>query len=192
MLNLIKLALTLAVGAALGLGATVLATRDGFGFGAVRAGPWIAWPHIGSSNVDPYARAALSRTGQIPLGLAEGLTFLARTDDAGNPLFGNCTYRIGDPMPPGRYWTLTANTPAGFLIDNPAKHYGFTSQEIVRSADGKFEIVVGRSARPGNWLPMGDVAQFTLVLRIYDTPLSATAATLDRNAMPAITRDACS
>jgi len=192
LLTLLKLTLTLILAAALGLGATYLAVQRGRGFGAVSVGAWTAWPMLGSSNADPYARAILSRTGEIPLGLAEGLMFTARTDDAGEPLLAACSYVVAGAMPAGRAWTLTLANVRGFLVDNPARRHGFTSQEIVRAANGGFQIVVSRAARAGNWLPLGSVRQFTLGLRIYDTPLSATAATLDRTAMPSIKRERCS
>jgi hypothetical protein len=191
LLNLIKFALSLAFGAAIGLGATYVAVKRGHGFGLVRAGPWTAAPRAGSIEADPYARAVTSRTGEIPLGPAEGLMFVARTDDAGAPLKGKCSYRVGGPIPASRYWTLTTNTTAGFLIDNPARRYGFASPEIIRDANGGFSIIVSPSAQAGNWLPIGIASRFLLVLRIYDTPLS-TASALDSKAMPSIVQEGCS
>lgn len=192
MLTLLKLIVALILGAALGLGATYYAVQRGKGFGAVRAGAWTAWPMLGSNNADPYARAVLARTGEIPLGLAEGLMFTARADDAGGPLLAACSYLIGGAMPTGRTWTLTLTNMRGFLVDNPAHRYGFTSQDIVRAADGSFQIIVSRAARAGNWLPLGSGRQFTLLLRIYDTPLSAPGAALDKTPVPSIRLERCS
>jgi hypothetical protein len=191
LLSLLKLIVTLISGAALGLGTAYLAMHGGKGFGAVRVGVWVTWPLLGSDAADPYARAIVSRTGEIPLALAEGLTFTARTDETGEPLVATCTYRLSGAMPAARTWTLSLADPGGYLVDNPAHRYGFTSQEIVRAADGSVQIVVSRSARAGNWLPIGNVPQFLLLLRLYDTPLSATAATLDKSTMLSIKRDAC-
>jgi hypothetical protein len=191
LLNLVKLAFTLVLGAAIGLGATYLSVGRGLGFGAIHARAWTVWPRIGSNDVDPYARAALARSGQIPLGLAEGLMYVAQTDDKLEALSSRCSYRISGPMPTGRYWTLTPNTADGFLIDNPVKRYGFTSREIVRDSDGDWQIVVSPAANAGNWLPIGDIGHFILVLRIYDTTLSATASTLEPAMMPSIVREHC-
>jgi hypothetical protein len=191
LLNLVKFALTLALGAAIGLGVTYAALRRGHGFGLIHAGPWTGAPRAGAIDADPYARAVTAQTGEVPLGAAEGLMFVARTDDAGAPLDGRCSYRVAGPIPTSRYWTLTTDTPAGFLIDNPAHRYGFTSQEIVRDSNGGFAIIVSPSASPGNWLPIGAAGRFVLVLRLYDTPLG-TASTLDAKAMPSIAREACS
>ena len=51
------------------------------------------------------------------------------------------------------------------------QRHGFTSQEIIRRADGSFDIMIGPRARPGNWLPTGGVERYVLVLRLYDTPI---------------------
>ena len=98
--------MTLVLGVALGLALTWAAVERGYGFGAVKAGPWTAWPRTGSPDADPYARAVLSRSAEIPLALAEGLTFTATSDSGGVPLDGACRYTLsGAP-------TAISNTPA--------------------------------------------------------------------------------
>jgi len=179
------------VGIILGLAATYYAVERGEGFGVVRAGPWRGFPKSGSSDADPYARAVVSRTAEVPLGLAEGLTFIARTDESGKKLDPRCDYIVRGPVPVARDWTMTLMDPHGALIDNSAKQYGFTSAAILRAEDGLFTITISRAARPGNWLPLGQAKEFEIVLRLYDTPVSATAAALDAAAMPSITRGRC-
>ena len=190
MVNFLKTLVAVAIGIALGLTMTFFAVERGLGFGAVRAGPWIGWPKTGSRDADPYARAVLSRTGETPLGIAEGLSFVARNDSNGALLDPRCDYSLRGPTPAARWWTLSVMTPEGRLIDNAAHEYGFTSAEVVRSADGDFEISASRSARSGNWLPLPE-QPFVLVLRLYDTTISATASALDEKAMPSITRRRC-
>jgi hypothetical protein len=58
----------LAVAALVGLGATWLALSRGTAFGPVTIGAWTAWPKSGTREVDPYARAAIARSGELPLG----------------------------------------------------------------------------------------------------------------------------
>jgi hypothetical protein len=159
--------------------------------GLTRVGAWSVWPDMGSAEPNPYARAAIARDGIVPLGVAEGLAFAAETDDAGKALSGGCTYRLAGPMPATRTWTLTLTTTEGHLVENPAKRYGFTAQEILRDADGRFDIMIGPSARPGNWLPTGNLARFALVLKLYDTPLTATGTALKTAVLPKITRQGC-
>lgn len=190
-LNLIKAFLMAGAGVALGLAATAVAVREGVGFGAVQAGVWTAWPRNGTTEIDPYARAILARTGEIPLGLAEGLHLTARKDARGDWLNGRCVYLLSGRVPLGRYWTLTLANPEGFLIGNALERYGVTSSEIVRSDNGRFEIIVSGDARPGNWLPVGHEKRFILLLRLYDTVASASAGALEGSMLPNIQRQAC-
>ena len=180
-----------AIAAAVGLGGTYLAVDAGAGFGAVRVGPWTAYPRNGSVDADPYSRAVVARSGVMPLGLGEGLTFTARRDSGGQPLIGACEYKIAGFVPPTRYWTISAETPSGALIANPAGRHGFTSGEIVRGPDGSFVIAVAPGARAGNWLPVPARERFDLVLRLYDTPISGTSTVIDAARMPTITRLGC-
>ncbi len=177
-------------GILLGLCVTFAAMQSGFGFGAVRAGPWLAWPKNGAANSDPYARAGLAYSGEIPLGASEGVAFVASRDSAGRPFDPNCDYSVGGETPQARYWTLTVMTPSGRLVDNPAERNGFTSSEILRSADGGFSIALSHNARPGNWLPLGS-ASFILVLRLYETEFSAATEAFDASTLPNIARGAC-
>ena len=72
------------------------------------------------------------------------------------------------------------------------QRHGFTSQEIIRRADGSFEIIAGPRARPGNWLPTGGSERYVLVLRLYDTPIGVATRTGPRDApMPAIKQRPC-
>lgn len=158
-------------GLALGLVATVLSLNSGYGFNAMRAGPWTAWPQIGGLDIDPYARAVIARSGEAPLGRDQGLAFVAHDDSSGAPLDGACEYRVVDPLPAARLWTIGLASPDGALIANPTGRYVFSSADVLRREGGGFEISVSREARPGNWLSPGEARDFVLVLRLYDTAL---------------------
>jgi hypothetical protein len=192
LVQLLKMILTVLAGIALGLAATFFTIERGLGFGAVRAGPWTGWPKTGAKDADPYARAVLARTGELPLGTAEGLTFVAKGERQASLFDPRCDYKVHDPVPQARYWTLTASRTDGRLIPNAAKRYGFTSAEIVRATDGSFEIAVSPEVQPGNWLPVAPDEPFILVLRLFDTAMSASTTQLSRADMPRITRERCS
>lgn len=162
-------------GSALGLLATIVSLNSGYGFSALRAGPWTAWPSVGGAGVDPYARAAVARSGEAPLGRDQGLAFVASDDSSGESLRGDCQYSIIDPLPTARFWTLSLATPDGALIDNPAGRYGFSSVDVLRREGGAFSIAVSRNVRAGNWLSPGDARRFVVVLRLYDTPFDVDA-----------------
>lgn len=189
--QIFRLILTATLGVMLGLASTFFMVERGFGFGAVRAGPWTGWPETGSKDADPYARAVLSRSGELPLGSAEGLSFLARETSAGAAFDPHCDYIVRGPVPQARYWTLTAATPEGRLIANTARRYGFTSAEVLRGADGNFEITAARDVRPGNWLPVAANRPFVLLLRLYDTSISATTSQISAASMPSIVKGFC-
>lgn len=190
-LFLLKFLAAACAGAALGLAATYLMLERGGAFSAVEAGPWTAWPKNSSLEVDPYARAMLAYTGELPLGAAEGISFLAREDSAGAALNARCDYIVSGAVPKARYWTLSVLSADGFPVANAAQRYGFTSSEILRRPDGGFAIALSRSARPGNWLPIGDASKFVLALRLYDTDLNITSLALGAASLPSLIREGC-
>jgi len=177
--------------AAIGLGTTWLALNEGIAYGGVTLGAWTAWPKSGTPGIDPYSRAILARSGELPVGSGDGVTFLARADDNGRPLDGRCNVALSGITPQARFWTLTLYDPDGKLVANSVHRFGFTSQEVVRGANGAFEITIGPRARPGNWLPTGGVERYVLALRLYDTPVGlATRAGRDVS-MPSISVRGC-
>lgn len=182
---------SLAVGGVVGLGLTWVATLSGYGLGTVRAGPWEAWPKSGTEDADPYARASLARAGELPLEAADGLAFVASTDDAGAALDGRCDIRLSGSLPQARFWTLTVTDPRGRLIDNAANRYGFTSAEAVWNADGTLDIALGPRARPGNWLPTGARDRIVLTLRLYDAPVGLANRASDAPEMPKLVTERC-
>src|SRR6202161_1536996 len=179
---------TLLIAAVLGLGATWFTMTRGVAFGALRIGAWTAWPKSGSVDIDPYARATIARTGELPIGAGDGVAFYARTDDAGNNFDGRCTFTISGLTPAARYWTLTLYNLDGGLVANALDRHGFTSEEIVRQITGQFVINVAALARPGNWLPTGGIERYVLVWRLYDTPIGVATRTTKEGPMPAVTR----
>ncbi len=182
---------SLIVAAAVGLGATWLALTKGSAYGGVTIGAWTAWPKNGTPGIDPYARAMVARSGELPIGSGDGVAFYARSDDSGRELDGRCDAVLSGTTPQARYWSMTLYDPEGRLVANSMQRYGFTSQEIVRRADGSFEITVGPRARPGNWLPTGGVERYVLALRLYDTPIGMATRTGRDAPMPSITQKAC-
>ncbi|MBE7246572.1 MAG: DUF1214 domain-containing protein [Actinomycetospora chiangmaiensis] len=182
----------LALGGVLGLASADWATSGGYPFGGVQVGAWTAWPRAGAANADPYTRAVNARRGEIPLAVGEGLLLTAAADDEGQALDAACGYRIGGGTPPARAWTLTV---AGRGPRDPGHalvREGFTSTEVLRSADGRFAVILAPDVQPGNWLPSPRASgPVRLALRLYDTPVAASVGSLDRSTVPAITRLGC-
>lgn len=181
----------LIVAGAVGLGLTYFALTRGAAFGALTIGSWTAWPKTGTADADPYARASIARTGQLPVALGDGVSFTAKSDDNGRPLDGRCDVVLSGVTPAARFWTLSLYNDDGELIANAIDRYGFSSQEILRRADGSFEITVSPRANPGNWLPTAGVNRYTLVLRLYDTAVGVATKAGREVPMPAIETRNC-
>jgi hypothetical protein len=189
--DFVKVFLVCAVGLGLGLLASVYALSGSSPFDRIRIGSWELEAHAGSMDADPYARASKERSGEIPLAVGEGLQMIARFDDDGRALDAHCVYQIHPHVPAARYWTLSLVDENGYPVSNPAERYGFRSSEILREGNGDFVITVSAGAQPGNWLPIGNPGPFVLVLRLYDSPLGATAGAIDPAAAPHVTRTDC-
>jgi len=187
---LIDIALAILVATTVGFSTAWLAVEHGRLFGSVTIGPWTAWPEAGGPNADPYSVALLARSGEVPLGAGEGVTFTAVADSRGEPLSGDCVYVVEGQTPAARLWTLTAYDAEGRLIANPAHRSGFHSREILRHPDGTFTIAISPDVEPGNWLPTARLKELQLVLRLYDTPLT-TATEFVNIDMPEIDRVRC-
>jgi hypothetical protein len=188
---LLGLLFAFTVATVVGLGATWFALTQGTAFGAIAIGSWTAWPRTGTADIDPYARAAIARNGELPIGSGDGVAFFALTDDRGRNLDGRCDVILNGITPQARYWTLTLYDLEGQLIANSVDRQGFTSQEVVRNTDGSFAIIVAPRARPGNWLPTGGVERFVLVFRLYDTPVGVATRASREAPMPSIAVERC-
>lgn len=183
--------LALALATAVGLGSTWMTTTRGTEFGTLTIGAWTARPRIGTVDIDPYSRATITRNGELPIGTGDGIAFTASADDKKKPLDGRCDVVVSGVTPPARFWTLTLYDNKGHLVANTLQRYGFTSEEIVRGADGGFEVHVASRARSGNWLPTGGIERYTLMLRLYDTPVGVATRNKRDAPMPAVATAGC-
>ena len=183
--------LALLVAAVVGLGTTWMTTTRGTELGTLTIGAWTARPRTGTADVDPYSRATITRNGELPIGTGDGVAFTATPDDGRRPLDGRCDVVVSGVTPAARFWTLTLYDNKGHLVANSMQRYGFTSQEIVRGADGAFEIRIASRSRAGNWLPTGGIERYALMLRLYDTPVGVATRTQRDAALPAIATVGC-
>jgi len=124
---LLGTAFALIVAAVVGLGATWIALTRGTAYGGVNIGAWTAWPKNGTPGIDPYARAMMARTGELPVGSGDGVAFYANADDSAQPLDGRCDVLLSGITPQARFWTVTLYDPDGRLVANSAQRQGFTS-----------------------------------------------------------------
>ena len=190
MRRVLVLFIGVALALALGLWTAWLSVRSPAPIDVITLGPWQAWPNAGTESVDPYSRARLARTGEIPLGSGEGLVLLAQTDDSGNPLTSNCDYRIAGQTPPARLWTLAVEDAEGRIVSDRDTVAALGSDVLLRTPDGAFEIALSSDPKPGNWVSTDAARQFRVVVRLYDTTARLVTA-LTTLAMPRIVREGC-
>jgi hypothetical protein len=183
--------ITLLIATGVGLGATWITATRGVNVGTIKIGAWTARPKTGTSDIDPYSRASIARSGELPVGTGDGITFSTTTDDSGRTLDGRCDVSIKGVTPAARFWTLTIYDTKGQLVANSLQRYGFTSQELVRASDGAFEIRVTSRSRAGNWLPTGGLDRYILMLRLYDTPVGVATRTQKDAPMPSVVTTGC-
>jgi hypothetical protein len=183
--------LALCLAAIVGVGITWTTATKGTDLGTLTIGAWTARPKTGTSDIDPYSRATIVRNGELPIGTGDGVAFTATSDDGKKPLDGRCDVVVSGVTPAARFWTLTLYDNKGHLVANSLQRYGFTSQEIVRGADGAFEIRVASRSRAGNWLPTGGIERYALMLRLYDTPVGVATRTQRDAPMPTIATVGC-
>ncbi|WP_062208165.1 DUF1214 domain-containing protein [Aureimonas sp. AU12] len=183
----------LAIGIALGLGswsaATMLERFEGSDILVV--GPWHADRTAGSPGADPYSKARLARSGNLTLGLGEGVAFQARVDTQGRELRRECTYRLEGAYPPARIATLAAYDFEGRLIRGlEGRPDHLVSLDWMREDDNSAIVSVSAQAQPGNWLATTGDGGFILALTFYDSPISTDSGAAPI-AMPLITRTGC-
>ncbi len=179
-----------AVALAVGFGLSYFALSDGRLFGAIRVGPWAAWPEVGVPNPDPYTRAHLARAGALQLGRSEGIQFVAEQDSAGAALDRSCAYRLEGPTPVATFWTLAAVDDMGSNIAAVGTPLALDSARVVRRADGIAIVNVSAQLAPQNWLEIGGTGPFALVLTFYDTQVFSVLGS-SVTALPSIVRGTC-
>jgi hypothetical protein len=187
---LIQLLGMVAVALAVGFGLSYFTLTEGRQFGALRVGPWSAWPMVGSPSPDPYTRAYLAREGTLLLGVCVGLGLFAETDSAGAPLDRGCTYRIEGTTPVASFWTLRAVGVDGRDIARPDGRQALQSRQVARANDGSLVLYVSKALAPYNWLEITGAGPFQLVLTLYD-PSNLSGSGIAVDTLPAILKEGC-
>lgn len=161
------------------------------GVGAIRIGRWTAFPEVGTLLADPYSKARVAREGVLALGQAEGLAFVAESDESGEPLKRECAYTIEGSYPTARFWTLyAADQSLGVIGTGKPRQAALQSYEVLRQSDNSVVISVGGRPAPGNWLLTNGAGKMYFVLTFYDTPIASSTGLSDV-ALPRILKAGC-
>lgn len=183
------LSLAIAIGG--GGGSVWYALKIQDGVGAIRIGQWTAFPDIGTPAADPYSKARVAREGVLALGRAEGLSFVAENDAAGDQLKRECSYTIEGGFPTARFWTLyAADQSLGVVDTGKPRLAALQSYEVLREADNSVVISVGHRPMSGNWLLTDGSGRMYFVLTFYDTPIASSTGLSDVS-LPRIVKAGC-
>ena len=125
--------------AAVGIGATWLTATRGTELGTLTIGAWTARPKTGTADVDPYSRASIARSGELPIGTGDGIAFSATADDRKHPLDGRCDVVVSGVPPAARTRSATveenvelAKSPS--LEPSPVKSNRSTAMPLAANA----------------------------------------------------------
>jgi hypothetical protein len=154
-------------------------------------GPWWVWPKSGSQAADPYLKANIAAQSILPIGLGEGIALVAVSDNTGDALDGRCRYELAGRLPASRFFSIGVFRPEGEYVETPSQRHAFSGSELLRDEAGNWSIALQANVAPGNWLPAPAAGPMILILRLYDTPLSASAAGLAANGLPSLAKVAC-
>lgn len=190
MSNIVNFIGAVAVALVVGLGGTWYALSAKRGIETVVIGPWRATIEITPSGANPYVRAALARSGEMPVLATEAIVFSAVRDSRGEPLRAACAYRLAGGWVDARWWTLTVTDDRGRPLPEDDGPRTVNSAAVLRDGAGRFDIVLSAAARPGNWLSGRGGDRLGLVLRLYDTPLYVNGG-LPHAGLPQIVAEQC-
>lgn len=154
-------------------------------------GSWHTSREIRLDEWNPYAIANTARYGGLKLTSNNALYFIAKKDSENRDLSGSCEYALAGDGLDAKWWSVTVYNTDGSLIENPAERYSFNSTNLLRARSGGFNITIAANARPGNWIPLKQDADFTIVLRLY-LPGERSYLATNENGLPKIERGACS
>jgi len=182
--------MALAIAFGVGIWSTLLALEATAGFGAIRLGPWEAFPDAQTAGADPYAKSHRASAGALLYASAEGLRFTAGVDNEGQRLRAACSYRLSGHTPTARLWTLYTLGPGANAKHASALPTALNSRTILRQPDGSFAIEISAQAQPGNWLAVEQAGNFRLALTLFDTPAAGSSGLIDLS-MPTIQKTGC-
>lgn len=186
--------LCLVVGLVAGFGVAVQSVRAGtFGSGE-RIGAWETGRDFGSVDQSAKTRAVVALRGLLALPATEARYYTARFDDAGQPLTGNCTYRLTGGALAAQFWTVTLYDEAGYLVPNAPGVFSIGNMTMPPAEQGRWTIIVSPTEQPGRWLPTGAAAgvakPIALTLRAY-LPADGGKGNFTAAELPSVRKEGC-
>lgn len=161
---------------------------------SIHNGAWRTSATTGSTDANPWSRAAVAVAGLYALSRQEAIYYTAFSDSDGEPLRGECGYQLSGATPDARWWSLTVYGADHFLVPNPQDRYAVNAGNLPSAAAGRIELALSGDAAAiearADALPTPPEGPFSLTLRLYNPP-PETAQQLATLPVPIILRGAC-
>lgn len=153
----------------------------------IENGHWRTDATLASPGSSARVRAYLAIVGLMGLPLQETAYYERNTTEDGDPIDANGIYEIRGQDLPARWWSITLYNHDNFLTPNEYERYSVKGTEVAREPDGSFRILLARTPQEGNWIPLGDGYDMTVLLRLYN-PDPALAEQLETVTLPTVTK----
>ena len=178
------------VGLALGVGRAMRTGRAGAFGSDDTIGAWTTGRDFGTADQGATTRAVVAMRGLLALPASEARYYTASVDDGGQPLAGNCTYRVTGGLLPARWWSLTLYDKSGYLVANDADTFSVGSAGLPANEQNRWTVLVSPIQQQGRWLPTGGKPGFDLTLRVY-LPADGGSGNLTAAQLPSIRKESC-
>lgn len=183
--------LLLVAGAVAGFGWAVHSVRAGALGSGERIGAWETGRDFGTADQSAQTRAIVALRGLLALPAGEARYYTASVDDGGQPLAGNCTYRLTGGRLAAQFWTVTMYDASGYLVPNAANIFSIGNMTMPPAEQTRWTILVSPTQQPGRWLPTaGTKDAFALTLRAY-LPADGGKGNFTAAELPSIRKEGC-
>lgn len=161
------------------------------GMGGDNYNGWHGSSVTGSADAGPWLRSRVAISGLLALNKSQAIYFTRTTDDGGEPLREECSYRVNGGPLPGQWWSVTVYAADNYLPLNDDDALSFDATEVSPGANGRWSAILS-SVRPDGspWASTRNAGSFDITLRIYQ-PSAQAQEDFATIAMPKVTKLNC-
>jgi hypothetical protein len=161
------------LGAGLGIGSALYVLNQGMTLGKETVQGWVGSHVSGDSSADPYTRALVARAGLLALTQAETLYFNRTTDETGQPLRAECTYRLEGGPQPARWWSVTIYAADNYLPVNGDDAQSADATRVAASSKpgdmGRWSVEIAPEKKDAiHWISSKNAGNYALTIRLYN------------------------
>jgi hypothetical protein len=161
------------------------------GMGGEDYSGWSGSSVTGSADADPWLRARVAVSGLLALNKSQAIYFTRKTDDAGDPLREECSYRVTGGALPGQWWSVTVYAADNYLPLNDDDALSFDATEVKPDASGQWSAILAPVRPEGTaWASTRKAGAYDITLRIYQ-PNEQAQADFATIPMPKVTKLNC-